>query len=162
MKAFIHLRYIDLSGNKLKDISSLSVLTHLLTLKADNNLLVSAKLEEMPFLQIASFNKNKIKSLEGVNHPMLEHLSLNGKTYCDQREKTLSLFNKNALILWYMKVRMLHYNFIWWRVSPLKYYFIVQRQISMLWTFKMKFSVIFWSCLKKRKWKFCDKEYKVV
>lgn len=77
LKAFIHLRYIDLSGNKLKDISSLSVLTHLLTLKADNNLLVSAKLEEMPFLQIASFNKNKIKSLEGVNHPMLEHLSLN-------------------------------------------------------------------------------------
>lgn len=95
MKAFIHLRYIDLSGNKLKDISSLSVLTHLLTLKADNNLLVSAKLEEMPFLQIASFNKNKIKSLEGVNHPMLEHLSLNGKTYCDQREETLSLLNKD-------------------------------------------------------------------
>lgn len=99
LKAFIHLRYIDLSGNKLKDISSLSVLTHLLTLKADNNLLVSAKLEEMPFLQIASFNKNKIKSLEGVNHPMLEHLSLNGKTYCDQREETLSLLNKDALIL---------------------------------------------------------------
>lgn len=99
MKAFIHLRYIDLSGNKLKDISSLSVLTHLLTLKADNNLLVSAKLEEMPFLQIASFNKNKIKSLEGVNHPMLEHLSLNGKTYCDQREETLSLLNKDALML---------------------------------------------------------------
>ena len=81
LKAFIHLRYIDLSGNKLKDISSLSVLTHLLTIKADNNLLVSAKLEEMPFLQIASFNKNKIKSLEGVNHPMLEHLSLNGKIF---------------------------------------------------------------------------------
>lgn len=100
MKAFIHLRYIDLSGNKLKDISSLSVLTHLLTLKADNNLLVSAKLEEMPFLQIASFNKNKIKSLEGVNHPMLEHLSLNGKTYCNQREETLSLLNKNDIMIW--------------------------------------------------------------
>lgn len=88
LKAFIHLRYIDLSGNKLKDISSLSVLTHLLTLKADNNLLTTAKLEEMPFLQIASFNKNKIKSLDGVNHPMLEHLSLNGKL-CILREITL-------------------------------------------------------------------------
>lgn len=109
MKAFIHLRYIDLSGNKLKDISSLSVLTHLLTLKADNNLLVSAKLEEMPFLQIASFNKNKIKSLEGVNHPMLEHLSLNGKTLRSKggnsefvKEKFIDIF----------KGRMLHYNFI--------------------------------------------------
>ena len=79
LKGFIHLRYIDLSGNKLKDLSSLSVLTHLLTLKADNNLLTTAKLEEMPFLQIASFNKNKIKSLEGVSHPMLEHLSVNGE-----------------------------------------------------------------------------------
>lgn len=102
-------------------------------MKADNNLLVSAKLEEMPFLQIASFNKNKIKSLEGVNHPMLEHLSLNGKTLRSKGGNSEFVKEKFIDII---KGRMLHYNFIWWRVSPLKYYFIVQRQISMLWIFK--------------------------
>lgn len=79
LKSFIHLRYIDVSKNNLKDITPLSSLTHLLTLRADYNILTSAKLEEMPFLQVASFNFNKINSTEGVNHPMLEHLSLNSK-----------------------------------------------------------------------------------
>ena len=37
----------DLSGNQLKDISPLNSLTHLLTLKADRNLLYSAKLDEV-------------------------------------------------------------------------------------------------------------------
>nr|ANH58184.1 leucine rich repeat only protein [Azumapecten farreri] len=77
LKSFIHLRYVDVSKNNLKDISSLSALTHMLTLKADYNMLSCVKLEEMPFLQVASFNFNKINSLEGVSHPMLEHLCLN-------------------------------------------------------------------------------------
>ena len=51
----------------------------MLTLKADENKLSSAKLEEMPFLQVATFNNNKITSTEGINHPMLEHLSMNSK-----------------------------------------------------------------------------------
>lgn len=79
LKSFIHLRYVDVSKNSLKDISALSALTHMLTLKADSNLLTSAKLEEMPYLQVASFNFNKITTLEGVSHPMLEHLSLSSK-----------------------------------------------------------------------------------
>ena len=79
LKSYIHLRYVDVSKNNLKDISPLSALTHMLTLKADENLLTSAKLEEMPFLQSATFNNNKINTTEGVNHPMLEHLSLNSK-----------------------------------------------------------------------------------
>jgi len=76
LKNFIHLRYLDISKNSLKDISALSSLTHMLTLKADENLLTSAQLEEMPFLQTASFSHNKINTTEGVNHPMLEHLIL--------------------------------------------------------------------------------------
>ncbi|XP_005106195.1 leucine-rich repeat-containing protein 23 isoform X2 [Aplysia californica] len=77
LQSFIHLRYIDVSKNSLKDISPLSALTHMLTLKADENLLTTAKLEEMPFLQVASFSHNKIVTTEGINHPMLEHLNLN-------------------------------------------------------------------------------------
>ncbi|KAK7476100.1 hypothetical protein BaRGS_00032654, partial [Batillaria attramentaria] len=67
LKQFIHLRYIDVSKNALKDISPLSGLTHMLTLKADENLLTSAQLEEMPFLQVASFSHNKITTTEDNN-----------------------------------------------------------------------------------------------
>ena len=51
----------------------------MLTLKADENLLTSAQLEEMPFLQVASFSHNKINTTEGINHPMLEHLILSSE-----------------------------------------------------------------------------------
>jgi len=46
-------------------------------LRADGNLLTSARLEPQPYLQVASFADNKISSTEGINHPLLEQLSLN-------------------------------------------------------------------------------------
>ncbi|XP_067051350.1 leucine-rich repeat-containing protein 23-like [Acropora muricata] len=76
LSSFIHLRYVDVSINQLRDISPLNSLTHMLTLKADRNLLNSAKLDELPYLQIASFANNKIMDTEGVNHPLLEQLNL--------------------------------------------------------------------------------------
>ena len=79
IKNYIHLRYIDLSNNNLKDISALNVLTHLLTLKLDFNKLTSAKLDPLPYLQQASFSNNKIKTIEGIAHPKLEILNLNSK-----------------------------------------------------------------------------------
>ncbi|KAK3735046.1 hypothetical protein QZH41_001742 [Actinostola sp. cb2023] len=66
----------DVCGNQLKDISSINSLTHLLTLKCDRNQLHSAKLDELPYLQIASFANNKIMDTEGISHPLLEHLNL--------------------------------------------------------------------------------------
>ncbi|XP_074654336.1 leucine-rich repeat-containing protein 23-like isoform X2 [Tubulanus polymorphus] len=77
LEKYIHLRFVDVSRNRLKDISSLNSLTHLLTLKADENLLTTAQLEEMPYLQVASFNNNKIMSTEGITHPLIEQISLN-------------------------------------------------------------------------------------
>lgn len=76
LSCFIHLRYVDISGNQLREISPLNSLTHLLTLKSDRNLLHSAKLDELPYLQIASFANNKIMDTEGINHPLLEQLNL--------------------------------------------------------------------------------------
>ena len=76
LNCFIHLRYLDISGNRLKDISSLSSLTHLLTLKADKNELASAQLEKLPYLQIANFANNKIVDIKGIEHPLLESLNL--------------------------------------------------------------------------------------
>lgn len=77
IKNYIHLRYIDISNNNLKDISALNSLTHLLTLKADFNKLTQVKLEPLPYLQTASFTNNRIKTTEGISHPKLETLNLN-------------------------------------------------------------------------------------
>ncbi|XP_054699000.1 leucine-rich repeat-containing protein 23 [Grus americana] len=78
LECFIHLRYVDLSENKLQDLSPLSNLTHLLWLKVDGNLLTSASMEELPYLQIISFAHNRIKDMEGITHPCLASLSLKG------------------------------------------------------------------------------------
>ena len=43
--SFVFLQ--DISGNQLRDVSPLNSLTHLLTLKAERNLLHSAKLDEV-------------------------------------------------------------------------------------------------------------------
>ncbi|KFZ62785.1 Leucine-rich repeat-containing protein 23, partial [Antrostomus carolinensis] len=78
LECFIHLRYVDLSENKLQDLSPLSSLTHLLWLKVDGNLLTSACMQELPYLQIISFAQNRIKDMEGITHPRLANLSLKG------------------------------------------------------------------------------------
>ncbi|XP_057289753.1 leucine-rich repeat-containing protein 23-like [Hydractinia symbiolongicarpus] len=75
---FVHLRYVDISGNNIKDISPLNCLKEMLTLKADKNQLKSAKMDELPYLQHANFSDNKISDMEGIIHPLLEVLNLNG------------------------------------------------------------------------------------
>ncbi len=77
LKSYIHLRYIDVSNNNLKDISAISVLAHLLTLKADFNKIVDLKLDKLPYLKQASFNDNRIKSIDIGSLPKLENLYLN-------------------------------------------------------------------------------------
>lgn len=71
---------MDLSKNKLQDLSPLSNLTQLLWLKVDENLLTSASMQELPYLQVISFDRNHIEDLEGITHPLLANLSLKGDT----------------------------------------------------------------------------------
>lgn len=80
LERFIHLRYVDLSENKLQDLSPLSSLTHLLWLKVDGNLLTSACMQELPYVQFISFAQNRITDTEGITHPRLANLSLKGET----------------------------------------------------------------------------------
>uniref|UniRef100_A0A803THG3 Leucine-rich repeat-containing protein 23 n=1 Tax=Anolis carolinensis TaxID=28377 RepID=A0A803THG3_ANOCA len=75
---FIHLRYVDLSDNLIRDLSPLSSLNHLLWLKVDNNKLTSAGMDELLYLQSASFANNQIKDTNGINHPRLASLNLKG------------------------------------------------------------------------------------
>lgn len=76
--SYIHLRYVDVSENHLTDLAPLNNLTHLLWLKADGNQLRSAQLNELPYLQIASFAYNQIADTEGICHPRLASLDLKG------------------------------------------------------------------------------------
>ncbi|NWV75086.1 LRC23 protein, partial [Dasyornis broadbenti] len=78
LERFIHLRYVDLSKNKLRDLSPLSSLTQLLWLKVDGNVLTSASMQKLPYLQVMSFDHNRIKDMEGITHPLLANLSLKG------------------------------------------------------------------------------------
>eukprot|EP00731_Ephydatia_muelleri_P015287 Em0008g1007a len=78
LSTFIHVRYLDLSGNFLTDISAVGALTNLLTIKADRNRLTSAHFQELPYLQSASFSSNSITSTQGISHPMLGTLNLSG------------------------------------------------------------------------------------
>ncbi|XP_026948842.1 leucine-rich repeat-containing protein 23 [Sagmatias obliquidens] len=78
LRSYIHLRFVDVSRNHLTDLSPLNCLTHLLWLKADGNRLRSARLSELPYLQIASFAYNQITDTEGISHPRLGSLDLKG------------------------------------------------------------------------------------
>uniref|UniRef100_A0A8C4MBZ2 Leucine rich repeat containing 23 n=1 Tax=Equus asinus TaxID=9793 RepID=A0A8C4MBZ2_EQUAS len=78
LRSYIHLRYVDVSENHLTDLYPLNYLTHLLWLKADGNRLRSAQLNELPYLQIASFAHNQITDTEGISHPRLGSLDLKG------------------------------------------------------------------------------------
>ncbi|XP_060021485.1 leucine-rich repeat-containing protein 23 [Lagenorhynchus albirostris] len=78
LRSYIHLRFVDVSRNHLTDLSPLNCLTHLLWLKADGNRLRSARLSELPYLQIASFAYNQITDTEGISHPRLASLDLKG------------------------------------------------------------------------------------
>ncbi|XP_052557695.1 leucine-rich repeat-containing protein 23 [Tympanuchus pallidicinctus] len=107
LERFIHLRYVDLSENKLQDLSPLSSLTHLLWLKVDGNLLTSAHMQELPYLQIISFAHNRIKNMKGITHPHLASLSLKGGTNyclhcCAHRKLSLSGINCHYFfVLWH-------------------------------------------------------------
>eukprot|EP00128_Syssomonas_multiformis_P018384 Colp12_sorted_trinity150504_noHs@9164 len=76
LSAFTHLRYVDLAQNKVTDLTALNPLTHLLTLNCEHNHLVAANLEEKAYLQQANFSSNKITTVEGISHPLLEVLNL--------------------------------------------------------------------------------------
>ncbi len=65
----------------------------MLVLKLDYNRLTNIRLEPMPLLQQASFSNNMIKTTEGIAHPNLQILNLNGMS-----EIFLNLF-KNFLSL---------------------------------------------------------------
>lgn len=56
LKNYIHLRYIDLSKNALRDVSPLSVLHHALTINLEENQISKINIEPIPYLQVLHIN----------------------------------------------------------------------------------------------------------
>uniref|UniRef100_A0A8C2U1I3 Leucine-rich repeat-containing protein 23 n=1 Tax=Coturnix japonica TaxID=93934 RepID=A0A8C2U1I3_COTJA len=125
LEGFIHLRYVDLSENKLQDLSPLSNLTHLLWLKVDGNLLTSAHMQELPYLQVISFTHNQIKNMEGITHPHLASLSLKGnKIQAAMGLNTQALYSLRVLELRGNKLE----NTAGLRLPKLKKLYLVRNQ----------------------------------
>ncbi|KAI8493652.1 Leucine-rich repeat-containing protein 23 [Branchiostoma belcheri] len=78
LRDLVHVRFLDLSGNRLTDLSPLNHMDHLLWLKADRNALTEINIQERLFLQVASFAYNQIETVEGLSHPQLRILNLMG------------------------------------------------------------------------------------
>jgi len=71
-----YLRFIDLSGNILTDISALNEIPELCDLNASNNKLTAMNLTPRPHMQGADLSKNELTSCEGIEHPLLKKLNL--------------------------------------------------------------------------------------
>lgn len=81
LSSYIHVRYVDISKNLIRDLTPLNGMTHLLTLNAEFNLLPVVSLEELPYLQKATFAQNQLENLNGFGHPLLESLNLSCKLF---------------------------------------------------------------------------------
>jgi hypothetical protein len=84
LESFVHLRFIDLSNNRLRTINSLNRLKFLLTIKLDSNELSSFDLPPFTYLQTLSLSNNRLRSVVGIEQPRLEILNLNRMfIFCD-------------------------------------------------------------------------------
>ena len=79
LESFIHLRFVDLSNNRLRSVASLNRLKFLLTLKLDSNELSTLDLQPLTYLQMLSMSNNRLRSAAGIEQPRLEILNLNRK-----------------------------------------------------------------------------------
>ena len=76
LSTYIHLRYVDLSFNKLTSLFPLQNMRFLVSLKVTNNKLTSPQMSNFPFLQFLDLTGNPLKSTKGIKQQSLEKLIL--------------------------------------------------------------------------------------
>ncbi|KAJ3190071.1 Leucine-rich repeat-containing protein 23 [Gaertneriomyces sp. JEL0708] len=79
LEKYIHLRYIDLSLNAVKDITPLAPLDYLLSLDMHSNMLMKVPkvLDRKKYLQFVNLARNQIEDMEIEEWPMCGWLNLN-------------------------------------------------------------------------------------
>uniref|UniRef100_A0A8C6TBI8 Leucine-rich repeat-containing protein 23 n=1 Tax=Neogobius melanostomus TaxID=47308 RepID=A0A8C6TBI8_9GOBI len=84
IRNFIHIRFLDLSNNRLSDLSPLASLTQLLWIKVDSNVMQSLRgqpFAQLTYLQWLNVAVNLLKDMEGLAGPSsLETLNLIGNS----------------------------------------------------------------------------------
>nr|XP_003699983.1 PREDICTED: leucine-rich repeat-containing protein 23-like [Megachile rotundata] len=93
---FKYVLYVDVSGNRLttEALRVLTCMTYLLMIRADKNVLDSAELDPMPYLQVLTLKNNKLTTTLGISHTLLECLELN---YNNIEEVTLNPYDLTNL-----------------------------------------------------------------
>ena len=76
LSTYIHLRYVDLSFNKLTSLYPLQNMRFLVSLRVTNNNLTSPQMSTFPFLQFLDLTGNPLKSTKGIKQKSLEKLIL--------------------------------------------------------------------------------------
>ncbi|CAN0323673.1 unnamed protein product [Lampetra planeri] len=80
LSGYPHLRYIDVSSNRIADLSPLSNLSYLVSLKADGNVVETTEHPApLGHLQVLSLAHNRVASAgTGLQHAQLQTLNLTG------------------------------------------------------------------------------------
>jgi len=90
MPNYPHLRYLNISNNKIKDLSGLKSLNFLIFLNASGNQIADLEfLNErgtLNYLQLVILSNNRIKKLTPIQVPKLRKLNLNGNRLEDLSE----------------------------------------------------------------------------
>ena len=60
IKKYKHLRFVDLSNNKINDFSPLENLKSLLWVKLNDNTSTTGRLDTLPYLQVLDMSNNQI------------------------------------------------------------------------------------------------------
>lgn len=83
LKQYEHLQHLYLKGNDLREIESISYLSHLLTVNASANSIGSIRFleplagsEKLQFLQRLDLSTNRLKELSPIPQPRLSWLNL--------------------------------------------------------------------------------------
>ncbi|XP_019746172.1 leucine-rich repeat-containing protein 23 [Hippocampus comes] len=98
---YVHLRFMDVSNNRISDLSPLSSLTQLLWLKIDKNYVTCFQgqtFSQLAYLQWLSMAANRLTEVEGLVGPALESLNLSGNRIQRLNGLESCLFSKLATL----------------------------------------------------------------
>ncbi|KAK4473102.1 hypothetical protein MN116_004289 [Schistosoma mekongi] len=89
LRSYIHLRFVILSNNFIRDLSPLTGLSNLQYLKVDNNQITSIEsLKSLQYLQYIDLSSNKLTTINNLSLPYLQHLKVNDNLIASLKSET--------------------------------------------------------------------------